>query len=72
MPELDGFEVIRTLRAREQVRGERLPVIALTARARPADRERCLAEGMDDVLTKPINGAALSAALERVAAQSPR
>jgi two-component system sensor histidine kinase/response regulator len=66
MPEMDGFEVIRMLRAREQLDGGHLPVIALTARARPADRERCLAAGMDDFLPKPINSAALLETLERV------
>jgi len=66
MPEMDGFEVIGNLRAREQLRGGHLSVIALTARARPADRERCLAAGMDDFLAKPIDSAALWAAVERV------
>jgi len=66
MPEMDGFEVIRSLRARERLNGGHLAVIALTARARPADRERCLAAGMDDFLAKPINSAALWGAVERV------
>jgi two-component system sensor histidine kinase/response regulator len=66
MPEMDGFDVIRTLRARERSRGGHLSVIALTARARPADRERCLAAGMDDFLAKPINSSALWVAIERV------
>jgi len=65
MPEMDGFEVIRNLRAREQLRGGHLSVIALTARARPADRERCIVAGMDDFLSKPINSTALWAAVER-------
>ncbi|MES1178320.1 MAG: response regulator [Myxococcales bacterium] len=68
MPEMDGFEVIRKLRAREQLHGGHLPVIALTARARPADRERCLAAGMDDFLAKPINSSLLYGAVERVSA----
>ena len=66
MPEMDGFEVIRNLRAQEQLRGGHLPVIALTARARPADRERCFAAGMDDFLSKPINSAALWGAVEGI------
>jgi len=66
MPEMDGFEVIRNVRAYEKLRGGHLPVIALTARARPADRERCLAAGMDDFLAKPINSAALWGAVEGV------
>ena len=68
MPEMDGFEVISKLRASEQSRGGHLSVIALTARARPADRERCLAAGMDDFLPKPINSAALWSAVERAPA----
>jgi two-component system sensor histidine kinase/response regulator len=66
MPGLDGFEVIGNVRARERLGGSRLPVVALTARARPVDRERCLAAGMDDVLVKPVSGAALSSAIQRV------
>src|SRR5439155_12427228 len=50
MPELDGFQVIRAIREREQSAGGHLPVVALTARARQEDRERCLAAGMDDYL----------------------
>jgi CheY-like chemotaxis protein len=66
MPELDGFHVIRAIRKREQAVGGHLPVIALTARARPEDRERCLAAGMDDYLSKPVRAAQLFAMIERV------
>jgi CheY-like chemotaxis protein len=66
MPELDGFHVIRAIRKREQAVGGHLPVIALTARARPEDRERCLAAGMDDYLSKPVRAAELFATIERV------
>src|SRR5262249_20312493 len=54
MPELDGFQVARAVRQQERTTGGHLPVIALTARARKEDRERCLAAGMDDFLAKPI------------------
>ena len=54
MPELDGFQVVRAIRERERTAGGHLPVIALTARSRKEDRERCLAAGMDDFLTKPF------------------
>ena len=47
MPGLDGFAVIQEIRAREKERGGRLSVIALTARSRDQDRERCFAAGMD-------------------------
>jgi CheY-like chemotaxis protein len=66
MPELDGFQVIQAVREREQAAGGHLPVIALTARARKEDRERCLAAGMDDFLAKPIQAASLWATIDRV------
>jgi PAS domain S-box-containing protein len=64
MPELDGFQVARAIREREQNTAQHLPVIALTARSRREDRDRCLATGMDDFLTKPIRPAELWAAID--------
>jgi PAS domain S-box-containing protein len=66
MPELDGFQVIHAIRERERATGGHLPVIALTARSRKEDRERCLAAGMDDYLSKPIQTAELFAAIDRL------
>ena len=66
MPELDGFQVVQAIRERERTAGGHLPVIALTARSRKEDRERCLAAGMDDFLTKPIRPAELLAAIDRL------
>jgi PAS domain S-box-containing protein len=66
MPELDGFQVVQAVRERERNAGGHLPVIALTARSRNEDRERCLAAGMDDFLAKPIQAADLWAAIDRV------
>src|SRR5207302_1846010 len=71
MPELDGFQVIRAVRERERTAGGHLPVIALTARSRKEDRDRCLAAGMDDFLAKPIQAADLWAAIARVVGASP-
>ncbi len=69
MPELDGFQVARAVRQRERATGGRLPVIALTARARKEDRDQCLAAGMDDYLSKPIRAAELLAAIDRVVSE---
>jgi CheY-like chemotaxis protein len=66
MPGLDGFRVVGSIRERERTAGGHLPVIALTARSRKEDRERCLAAGMDDFLTKPVSSAALFAAIDRL------
>src|SRR5258708_31284756 len=73
MPELDGFQVVQAVRERELTTGGHLPIIALTARSRKEDRERCLAAGMDDFQTKPIRPADLLAAIDRVVRiHSPR
>src|SRR5438093_1121269 len=66
MPELDGLQVVQAVRERELTAGGHLPIIALTARSRKEDRERCLAAGMDDFQTKPIRPADLLAAIDRV------
>ena len=67
MPGLDGFQVIERIRVRERAAGGHLPVIALTARSRNEDRDRCLAAGMDGFLVKPIDRNALWSEVERVA-----
>jgi CheY-like chemotaxis protein len=64
MPEMDGYTATTRLRQLEaQTGAARMPVIALTANALQGDRERCLAAGMDDYLTKPFRREALAAML---------
>jgi PAS domain S-box-containing protein len=66
MPVMDGFEATRELRRMEQDNGlARLPVVALTANALQGEREKCLAAGMDDYVSKPVNSERLREVLER-------
>lgn len=54
MPEMDGFEATKLIREKEKASGTHLPIIALTAHAMQDDKERCLAEGMDGYVSKPL------------------
>jgi CheY-like chemotaxis protein len=69
MPEMDGYEAAGAIRKLELEHPERrrVHIIALTAHAMEGDRERCIAAGMDDYVSKPVEIAALTRVLERAA-----
>ena len=71
MPEMDGLEAAAAIRAREAGSGKHLPIIAMTAHAMKGDRQRCLAAGMDEYVSKPIRAHQLLSTIEQVL-QSPR
>jgi PAS domain S-box-containing protein len=64
MPEMDGYEATEAIR-RIEGRSEHIPIIAMTAAAMEGDRERCMAAGMDDFITKPVRLDAVSTVLTR-------
>jgi signal transduction histidine kinase/DNA-binding response OmpR family regulator len=68
MPELDGLQATRAIRASESGGRRRIPIVALTAHAMQSDQDRCADAGMDGYLTKPINTSELDRVLGRVAA----
>ena len=76
MPELDGYETAARIRASEKAGGSRagrarLRVVAMTANAMQGDRDKCIAAGMDDYVSKPVRMPELEAALERASSTLP-
>lgn len=66
MPVMDGLDATRRFRANEQ--GPRTPIVAMTANAMQGDRDSCIAAGMDDYISKPIETAELQRLLQRYVA----
>lgn len=74
MPGLDGYEATAIIRREEQqgrMPSRHVPILGVTAHVNQADRDRCLAVGMDGYVVKPIEQHALYAAIERALAQVP-
>ena len=65
MPNMDGYQLARSIRDAEQPGGVRTPIVALTANALAGEAERCLEAGMDDYLTKPVTLDAIGRTLGR-------
>jgi two-component system, sensor histidine kinase and response regulator len=71
MPVMGGLEATAAIRERERTTGAHVRIVAMTAHAMSGDRDRCLAGGMDDYVSKPIEPSLLFAAVEQEGAPSP-
>jgi two-component system, sensor histidine kinase and response regulator len=65
MPIMSGYDATSRIREIEQTTGMRIPIVAMTARAMKGDRERCLDAGMDDYMSKPIQGSHVMEVIRR-------
>jgi two-component system, sensor histidine kinase and response regulator len=71
MPEMNGWEATKAIRENEKATGKHIPIAAMTAHAMDGDKDRCLAAGMDDYLTKPIRLVELLAVVDRFRSHKP-
>jgi two-component system, sensor histidine kinase and response regulator len=65
MPELDGFETTRSIRKLEATSGKHIPIVAMTAHAIEGSRDECVAAGMDDYVSKPIDPEKLESVISK-------
>ncbi len=72
MPVLDGYRATQEIRKRESGKASRLPIVALTAHAMAGFREKCVAHGMDDYLTKPLNQTELESMIVKTLGIEPQ
>ncbi len=72
MPEMDGFEATQEIRNLEKQTGNHIPIVAMTAYAIKGDRQRCLAAGMDEYVSKPISSEKLFGAIEALLPRESR
>ena len=72
MPEMDGLQATQMIREEQQGQDRHTPIVAMTAHAMAGDRERCVAAGMDDYLTKPLEREKLFALIERISTNPPK
>lgn len=70
MPVMNGYDATVAIRKLEVETGRHIPIVAMTSYDRETDKERCLASGMDDYLTKGVNASSLSRVIERVCDKS--
>ena len=65
MPVMDGYEATKSIRGLSDIGRKNIPVIAMTANVMEGDRERCLAAGMNDYITKPFKSADFKEMLDK-------